>query len=38
MKFPAIGRTREEVRGLLDEAGIPATGGVEPPAREPTLF
>jgi len=26
------------LRGLLDEAGIPAAGGVEPPAREPTLF
>ena len=26
------------LRGLLDEAGIPATGGIEPPAREPTLF
>ena len=26
------------LRGLLDEAGIPAAGGVEPPPREPTLF
>jgi uncharacterized protein YecE (DUF72 family) len=26
------------LRGLLEEAGIPATGGVEPPPREPTLF
>jgi len=26
------------LRGLLDEAGVPATGGVEPPPREPTLF
>jgi uncharacterized protein YecE (DUF72 family) len=26
------------LRGLLDEAGIPATGGIEPPPREPTLF
>jgi uncharacterized protein YecE (DUF72 family) len=26
------------LRGLLDEAGIPATGGVEPPPRVPTLF
>jgi uncharacterized protein YecE (DUF72 family) len=26
------------LRGLLEEAGIPATGGIEPPPREPTLF
>jgi uncharacterized protein YecE (DUF72 family) len=26
------------LRGLLDEAGIAATGGVEPPPRAPTLF
>jgi uncharacterized protein YecE (DUF72 family) len=26
------------LRGLLDEAGIPATGGIEPPALTPTLF
>jgi uncharacterized protein YecE (DUF72 family) len=26
------------LRGLLDEAGIAATGGVEPPPRVPTLF
>ena len=26
------------LRGLLDSAGIPASGGVEPPARAPTLF
>ena len=26
------------LRGLLDEAGIAASGGIEPPAREPTLF
>jgi uncharacterized protein YecE (DUF72 family) len=26
------------LRGLLDEAGIPATGGTEPPPRAPTLF
>jgi uncharacterized protein YecE (DUF72 family) len=26
------------LRGLLDEAGIPATGGIEPPAVAPTLF
>ncbi len=25
-------------RGLLDEAGIPATGAVEPPPERPTLF
>ncbi len=25
-------------RGLLDAAGVPARGGVEPPPREPTLF
>jgi uncharacterized protein YecE (DUF72 family) len=26
------------LRGLLEEAGIPAAGGLEPPPREPTLF
>ena len=26
------------LRGLLDEAGIPASGGIEPLPREPTLF
>ena len=26
------------LRGLLDEAGIPSTGGVEPPPLAPTLF
>jgi uncharacterized protein YecE (DUF72 family) len=26
------------LRGLLDEAGVPASGGVEPPPRAPTLF
>ena len=26
------------LRGLLDEAGIPATGGIEPPPQTPTLF
>ena len=26
------------LRGLLDEAGIPATGGVEPPSARPTPF
>ena len=31
-------RSATILRGLLDEAGIPATGGIEPPARTPTLF
>jgi uncharacterized protein YecE (DUF72 family) len=26
------------LRGLLDEAGIPASGGIEPPPLRPTLF
>lgn len=26
------------LRGLLDEAGVPATGGIEPPPLRPTLF
>ena len=26
------------LRGLLDESGIAAAGGIEPPPREPTLF
>jgi uncharacterized protein YecE (DUF72 family) len=26
------------LRGLLDESGIAASGGIEPPPREPTLF
>ena len=26
------------LRGLLDEAGVPATGGIEPPPLAPTLF
>ena len=26
------------LRGLLEEAGIPAAGGIEPPPRTPTLF
>ena len=26
------------LRGLLDEAGIPAVGGIEPPPLTPTLF
>jgi hypothetical protein len=25
-------------RGLLDEAGIDAAGGIEPPPERPTLF
>jgi len=25
-------------RGLLDEAGVPASGGIEPPPERPTLF
>jgi uncharacterized protein YecE (DUF72 family) len=31
-------RSAAILRGLLDEARIPATGGIEPPARAPTLF
>jgi uncharacterized protein YecE (DUF72 family) len=31
-------RSAQILRGLLDEAGIPAAGGVEPPPRELTLF
>jgi uncharacterized protein YecE (DUF72 family) len=31
-------RSAAILRDLLDSAGIPATGGVEPPARAPTLF
>ena len=26
------------LRGLLEEAGVPAAGGVEPPPERPTLF
>ena len=26
------------LRGLLDEAGVPVSGGVEPPPERPTLF
>ncbi|HEX4746530.1 MAG TPA: DUF72 domain-containing protein [Gaiellaceae bacterium] len=26
------------LRGLLDEAGVPAAGGIEPPPERPTLF
>ncbi len=31
-------RSAAIMRGLLDEAGIPASGGVEPPPVAPTLF
>ena len=31
-------RSAAILRGLLDEAGIPATGGLEPPPVAPTLF
>ena len=31
-------RSATILRGLLDEAGVPASGGVEPPPRELTLF
>ena len=31
-------RSAAILRGLLDEAGIPASGGIEPPAVAPTLF
>ncbi|OFW71513.1 MAG: hypothetical protein A2Y55_03005 [Actinobacteria bacterium RBG_16_68_12] len=31
-------RSAALLRGLLDEAGIPAAGGVEPPPLAPTLF
>jgi uncharacterized protein YecE (DUF72 family) len=31
-------RSAQVLRGLLDEAGVPATGGIEPPATELTLF
>jgi uncharacterized protein YecE (DUF72 family) len=31
-------RSAQVLRGLLDEAGVPATGGVEPPPTELTLF
>jgi uncharacterized protein YecE (DUF72 family) len=31
-------RSAHILRGLLDEAGIPAAGGVEPPPVAPTLF
>ena len=31
-------RSAQILRGLLDEAGVPAAGGIEPPATELTLF
>jgi uncharacterized protein YecE (DUF72 family) len=31
-------RSAQILRGLLDEAGVPASGGIEPPATELTLF
>ena len=31
-------RSAAILRRLLDEAGIPAAGGVEPPPERPTLF
>jgi uncharacterized protein YecE (DUF72 family) len=31
-------RSAQVLRGLLDEAGVAATGGIEPPATELTLF
>jgi uncharacterized protein YecE (DUF72 family) len=31
-------RSAQILRGLLDMAGIPAAGGIDPPPREPTLF
>ena len=31
-------RSAQILRGLLDEAGVPASGGVEPPPTELTLF
>jgi len=31
-------RSAQVLRGLLDEAGVPATGGIEPAAAEATLF
>jgi uncharacterized protein YecE (DUF72 family) len=31
-------RSALRLRRLLDDAGVPATGGVEPPERAPTLF
>ena len=31
-------RSAQVLRGLLDEAGVPASGAIEPPATELTLF
>ena len=31
-------RSAQILRGLLDESGVPAAGGVEPPPTELTLF
>ena len=31
-------RSAQILRGLLDEAGVPAAGGIEPPPTELTLF
>jgi uncharacterized protein YecE (DUF72 family) len=31
-------RSATILRGLLDEAGVPAAGGLEPPLERPTLF
>jgi uncharacterized protein YecE (DUF72 family) len=31
-------RSATILRGLLDRAGIPAAGGIEPPPLTPTLF
>ena len=31
-------RSAQLLRGLLDEAGVPATGGIEPPPTDLTLF
>ena len=31
-------RSAAILRGLLEEAGVPAAGGIEPPPRAPTLF
>jgi hypothetical protein len=31
-------RSAASMRGLLDEAGIPASGGLEPPPAAPTHF
>jgi uncharacterized protein YecE (DUF72 family) len=31
-------RSAQSLRGLLDESGVPASGGIEPPSTELTLF